>query len=220
MSFCFFWIISASFTDTLVFPLNNGEIIYFGCKAVKCIQLYFLHHQVNHQLGLNLTCCCWGAGGGITDQGYNAGCTLGGRAELAVWEHRYAQLLLVTGNGALLGTFTYKSAEKCGYISFPNVNFIFLINCLFLLLHILRNVLLRNISVFLEKSINIFSDVLISWPFYTYWLRLINLDVTLKWWPVFWAENHLLISILFLVQHTVLPNSWWYLVEGIVLFYS
>lgn len=69
VSFCFFWIISASFTDKLVFTLNNGEIIYSGCKVVKCIQLCFLHHLVNHQLGLNFMCYCWGSGGRIYKSG-------------------------------------------------------------------------------------------------------------------------------------------------------
>lgn len=131
MSFYFFWIISASFTDKLVLTLNNGEIIYFGGKAVKCIQLYCLHHQGNYQLGLYLTYYCWGGGRKNYRVGHHPGCTVRGTAELSVWEHRHARLFLVTGNGAFLITVTYKWAEKSGYrdlTPFPDLIIIFFIN--------------------------------------------------------------------------------------------
>lgn len=107
LSFYFLWIISASFTDKLVFTPNNGEIIYSGCKAVKCIQLCFLHHLVNHQLGLNLMCYCWGGRGRIYKSGVPS-CLCCQRQSWARSPRAQTGQLLGTGNGAILGTVTYK----------------------------------------------------------------------------------------------------------------
>lgn len=114
-SSCFLWNISASFTDKLVFTLNNGEIIHSGGKVVKCIQLCFLCHLVTHQLGLNIRCQCWGGWGRIYKWGVPSWLCCRARAELAAQGHRLASCWELG-----MGPFSAQShvTEKCGHKDF------------------------------------------------------------------------------------------------------